>query len=90
MNTSMHNISRKQCSDSVLGQHSTKSLYSLLLDSDDHVIKIAERNVDIDYSVLFKNVSVKFIDKFSRVAYPVDKKVYKFYLSIENNILYMF
>ena len=54
-----------RCSDSVLGQHSATSLYNLLLDSDDHVIKIVERNVDIDYSVLFKNISDKFIDKFS-------------------------
>ena len=46
-----------RCSDSVLGQHSPKSLYNLLLDSDDHVIKIVERNVDIDYSVLFKDIS---------------------------------
>ena len=59
------NIFKDKCSDSVLGQHSTKSLYNLLLDSDDHVIKIAERNVDIDYHVLFKNVSDKFLDKFS-------------------------
>ena len=43
-----------RCSDRVLGQHSPKSLYNLLLDSDDHFIKIVERNVDIDYSVLFK------------------------------------
>jgi hypothetical protein len=46
-----------RCSDSVLGQHSAKSLCNLLLDSDDHVIKIVERNVDIDYSVLFRNIS---------------------------------
>jgi hypothetical protein len=46
-----------RCSDSVLGRYSGKSLYNLLLDSDDHVIKIVERNVDIDYSVLFKNIS---------------------------------
>jgi hypothetical protein len=38
-------------------RHSTKSVYNLLLDSADHVIKIVERNVDIDYSVLFKNIS---------------------------------
>jgi hypothetical protein len=31
---------KDKCSDSVLGQHSAKSLYNLLLDSDDHVIKI--------------------------------------------------
>jgi hypothetical protein len=46
-----------RCSDSVLGKHSAKSLYNLLLDSDGHVIKIVERNVDIDNSVLFKNIS---------------------------------
>jgi len=51
------NMFTDRCSDSVLGQHSAKSLYNLLLDSDDHVIKIVERNVDIDYSVLFKNIS---------------------------------
>ena len=60
------NIFKDKCSDRVLGQHSTKYLHNLLLDSDDHVIKIVERNVDIDYSVLFKNVFDKFIDKFSR------------------------
>jgi hypothetical protein len=32
-------------------------LFNLLLDSDDHVIKVVERHVDIDYSVLFKNIS---------------------------------
>ena len=51
------NMFTERCSDSVLGQHSGKSLYNLLLDSDAHVIKIVERNVDIDYSVLFKNIS---------------------------------
>ena len=56
---------KEECSDCVLGQNSSKSSYNLLLDSDDHVIKIAERNVDIDYHVLFKNVSDKFLDKFS-------------------------
>jgi hypothetical protein len=43
-------------------------LCNLLLDSDEHVIKIVERNVNIDYSVVFKNVFDKFIDKFSRDA----------------------
>jgi hypothetical protein len=43
-----------------------------LLDSDEHVIKIVERNVNIDYSVVFKNVFDKFIDKFSRdVMYKI-------------------
>ena len=51
------NIFKDKCSDRVLGQHSTKHLYNLLLDSDDHVIKIVERHADIDYSVLFKNSS---------------------------------
>ena len=45
-----------------------KCTYNLLLDSDDHVIKIVERNVDIDSSFVFKNVSDKLIDKFSRDA----------------------
>ena len=45
---------------------------NLLLDSDEHVIKIVERNVNIDYSVVFKNVFDKFIDKFSRdVVYTI-------------------
>ena len=48
---------KDKCSDSVLGQHSTKSVYNILLDSADHVIEIAERQVDIDCSVLFKNIS---------------------------------
>ena len=62
------NMFTDRCSDSVLGQHSAQSLYNLLLDSDDHVKKIVERNVDIDYSFVFKNISDKFIDKFSRDA----------------------
>jgi hypothetical protein len=37
-----------------------------LLNSDKHVIKIVERNVNIDYSFVFKNVFDKFTDKFSR------------------------
>ena len=44
----------------------TKTLYNLLLDSDEHVVKIVERNVDINYSFVFKNVLDKFMDKFSR------------------------
>ena len=59
------NIFKDTCSDSVLGQHSTQSVYNLLLDIADHVIQIAERHVDIDYSFLFKNILI-FIDKFSR------------------------
>ena len=50
-------IFKDKCSDSVLGQHNTKSVYNLLLDSADHVIEIGERHVDIDYSILFKNIS---------------------------------
>ena len=35
-------------------------------------MKTIERNVDIDYSFVFKNVSDKFIDKFSRdVVYRI-------------------
>jgi hypothetical protein len=30
---------KEACSDCVLGQNSSKSLYNLLLDSDDHVIQ---------------------------------------------------
>ena len=60
------NMFTDKCCDSVLGQHSTASVYNLLLDSADHVIEIAERHVDIDYSVLFKNISDKFIDMYSR------------------------
>ena len=59
------NISKDKCNDMVLGQYNTKTLYNLLLDSDEHVIKIVERNVDIDYSFVFKNVFDKFIDTFS-------------------------
>ena len=62
------NIFKDKCSNSVLGQHSTQSLYNLLLDSADHFIKNVERHVDIDFSVLFKYISDKFIDKFSRDA----------------------
>jgi hypothetical protein len=55
---------KEECSNCVLGQNSSKSLYNLLLDSDDHVIKIhvVERNVDIYYSFVFKNVFDKFVD----------------------------
>ena len=58
---------KEECSNCVLGQNSSKSLYNLLLDSDDHVIKIhvVERNVDIYYSFVFKNVFDKFVDMFS-------------------------
>jgi hypothetical protein len=31
---------KEECSNCVLGQNISKSLYNLLLDSDDHVIKI--------------------------------------------------
>jgi hypothetical protein len=90
------NIFKDKCSYSVLGQHSTTSLYNLLLDSDDHVIKIVERNVDIDYSVLFKNVSDKFIDKFSRdVMYrgiheilPVNILIFKYNISKTHTCAY--
>jgi hypothetical protein len=47
-----------------------KTLYNLVLDNDKHVIRIVERNVNIDYSVVFKNVFDKFIDKF---FYPKSK-----------------
>jgi hypothetical protein len=51
-------------------------LYNLSLDSDDHVKKIVDRNVDIDYTFVFKNVIDKFIDKFSRdVMYTVVKEL---------------
>ena len=90
------NIFKDKCSYSVLGQHSTKSLYNLLLYSDYHVIKIVERNVDIDYSVLFKNVSDKFIDKFSRdVMYrgiheilPVNILIFKYNISKTHKCAY--
>jgi hypothetical protein len=47
---------KEECSDCVLGQNSSKSSYNLLLDSDDHVIKIhvVERNVDMYYSFVLK------------------------------------
>jgi hypothetical protein len=65
----------------VLGQYNTKTLYNLLLDSDEHVIKIVERNVNIDYSVVFKNVFDKFIDKFSRaVMYKIIHEILPVYL----------
>jgi hypothetical protein len=41
------NISKDKCNDIVLGQYNTKTLYNLLLDSDEHVIKIVERNHNI-------------------------------------------
>ena len=47
-----------------------------LLDTDDHVKRIVERNVDIDYSVVFKNVSDNVIDKFSRdVMYRIIQEI---------------
>jgi hypothetical protein len=52
--------------------------------SDEHVIKIVERNVNIDYSVVFKNVFDKFIDKFSRdVMYKIIHEI----LPVTFNIL---
>jgi hypothetical protein len=78
-----------RCSDSVLGQHSAKYVYNILLDSNDHAIKIVERNVDIDYSFVFKNISDRFIDKFSRDVMhriihgiiPVDILMFKYTIS---------
>jgi hypothetical protein len=59
--------------------YNTKTLYNLLLDSDEHVIKIVERNVNIDYSVVFKNVFDKFIDTLlSQVS------SWKWRISVEN------
>ena len=83
------NIFRDKCNDIVLGQYNSKSLYNLFLDSHEHVIKIIEQNVDIEYSFVFKNVFDKFIDKFSRdVMYkiiheilPVNILMYKFNIS---------
>ena len=48
----------------LLGNPTTEFIEPLgaLLDTDDHVKKIVERNVDIDYSVVFKNVSDNVID----------------------------
>ena len=37
-----------KCNDIVSGQYNTKTLYNLVLDNDEHVIKIVERNVNID------------------------------------------
>ena len=73
------NMFKEECSDCVLGQNSSKSLYNLLLDSDDHVIKIhvVERNVDIYYSFVFKNVFDKFVDMFSGdVMYRIIHETY--------------
>jgi hypothetical protein len=52
----IHLQQKEECSDCVLGQNSSKSSYNLLLDSDDHVIKIhvVERNVDMYYSFVLK------------------------------------
>ena len=36
------NILKDKCNDIVLGQYNTKTLYNLLLDSDERVIKIVE------------------------------------------------
>ena len=50
-----------------------------------HVIRIVERNVNIDYSVVFKNVFDKFIDKFSRDVIheilPVNILMFKYNIS---------
>ena len=42
------NIFKDKCNDIVSGQYNTKTLYNLVLDNDEHVIKIVERNVNID------------------------------------------
>ena len=60
-----------------------------MLNSDEHVIKIVERNFDIDYSFVLKNVFDIFIDKFSRdVMYriihgilPVNILMFKYNIS---------
>ena len=63
-------------------------MYNLLLDSDEHVIKIVERSVNSDYSVVFKNVFNKFIDKFSRdVLYKIIHEILPVnILMFKNNI----
>jgi hypothetical protein len=66
------NIFKNKCNNIVLGQYSTNIIYNLMLNSDNHVIKIVERYFNIDYSFVFKNVFDKFIDKFSRdVMYKI-------------------
>ena len=83
------NIFKNKCKAIVLGQYNTKTLYNLILDSDEHVIKIVERNVDIDFSCVFNNVFDRFIDKFSRDVIfrivheilPVNMLMYKFNIS---------
>jgi hypothetical protein len=90
------NIFKNKCNDIVLGQYNTKTLYNLLLNSDKHVIKIVERNVNIDYSFVFKNVFDKFIDKFSRdVMYriiheilPVNILMFKYNISKSYKCVY--
>jgi hypothetical protein len=49
---------KEECSNCVLGQNISKSLYNLLLDSDDHVIKIhvVERNCVLE--ILYINIKI--------------------------------
>ena len=90
------NIFKNKCNDIVLGQYNTKILYNLLLNSDKHVIKIVERNVNINYSFVFKNVFDKFIDKFARdVMYriiheilPVNILMFKYNISKSYKCVY--
>ena len=54
------------CADAELRGATTKYLYNVILDSKEHVPKIVEKNTDIEFKFIFKNVFDKFIDRFSR------------------------
>jgi hypothetical protein len=45
------NIFKNKCNNIVLGQYSTNIINNLMLNSDNHVIKIVERYFNIDYSL---------------------------------------
>ena len=57
---------KNTCVDSDLKGTTTKVIYSLLLDSQDYVPKIVEKNPTVEFKFVFRNVFDKFIDRFSR------------------------
>ena len=54
------------CPDVELSGITTKCLYNAILDSKEHVPKIVQKNADVEFLFVFKNVFDKFIDRFSR------------------------
>lgn len=54
------------CDSSDIRGVTTKVLYKLLMESFDYTPKIIEKNPDVEFTPVFKNVFDKFMDRFSR------------------------